>query len=215
MSKSATEADTIVAYLNDEKHDLTEDQLKKLERLEQAADWIRIFGTGPTTRKKMLKHFRKKHGSYSVATASRDINEAQQVFGAMSRQDNEFWKQFAIDNLVRALHIAMKRVEPEETLVFNPETREEEIQEIPKNFKMGDMKVIPSIIKELRETTGYDKEILDLPKWDEIGPHPILVEFNPKELLKSDKNYNIEELEQMYFEKGSKGQFDQYKEIDE
>ena len=91
--------------------------------------------------------------NYTVTTAYSDINTTEIIFGKLTRSQKEFWRNWAAD-LLR--------------------------ESITKAKEKEDHKSVAMLMKELRETLGYDKDESLLPDFSNVQLPEVEIGFFPE-----------------------------------
>lgn len=146
MSKfePTTKTGQIIKLVIDGKPDLlTADQVEYLRKLNIVDDLIRIYGPG-----KECKRLIQQQLDCSPHTAVSYIVEAQRFLGATAMFEKNYWKTFAVDSLVRIINLTR------ETMIeLNEETGKESLKA---TVTGRELKALAELLKELRQTIGYD-----------------------------------------------------------
>lgn len=167
ISRAAEQRDKIILYLRGKTSALSESDQILYERINFADDLIRTWG-----RAKAKQMLLKKYEGISERTAYRIINDAIHVFGSMAKAEKDYFRNTAVDKILRALSGV------EKTLFKEDEDGGVIAIDDPKNVK-----AYTELLAELRKTIGYDKEDdIGAPDWDKIGANPIFLTLDPREV---------------------------------
>lgn len=164
----------IRALENGEVDKLSDVQSNMLKQLSFADDQIRLYGPG----KKAMSSIKVKY-ECSESYAYRIIRNTQVVFGTIAIAEKRYFKGLAIEQLIEAINAIRATYES-----MDDDER--------KKAKVSHGRDMAMIIKELRLTTGYDKEEVDLPEWEQLKPHLIMVVSDPS-ILGLEPVENIDE----------------------
>jgi hypothetical protein len=146
---------------------LSESDQETYDMIDFADNQVRLYGPGKKASKMVAEHYK-----VSKSMADRLCNSAQMIFGSVARANKDYFKNYATEKLVRAITTL------EEDMGLNVDLKEGEIRDI----NPQKMKAYQALIKELRETIGYDKEELELPDFSEMGSNVIVAIADPAAL---------------------------------
>lgn len=177
------------AMTKDQLDSLGESDRRMYEILNFADDQIRFYGPGKTAATVIKNKYDISH-SYAMKL----IYSAQVVFGANKFEKN-WHKGFAAEKLIRMLTAMENRM-----LIQEEGNDGSLIEVLNKDVKISELKAYASLLKEYRETMGYDKEEDDMPDWGEVGANLIIPMIDPKLLGVEDYDGVDQEITQ-YFEK--------------
>lgn len=148
-------------------------QLQIYARIDFADNMIRKYGSGKSTAEQMVKKFEPENPHYTIRQAYIDMDWAIELQNSMSRKSKEMDKLYAIS----LLKTEIKRVVEK---VTKPEQR---------------ATIIARLLKELRETIGYDQQDLDLPNFDDMGGNTYVITTNPEDVGIKKVNISDELIE--------------------
>jgi hypothetical protein len=145
-----TKAGEIIKMVTEGNSDmLTPEQREYLSKINIVDDLIRVYGPG-----KECKRLIQERLDCAPATAVKWIIEAQTYLGATAHFEKNYWKTFAVDTLVRIINLT------QESMIGTD--KETGAQFLSASITGKELKALAELIKELRQTIGYDK-IEDLP----------------------------------------------------
>lgn len=155
------------------------------EMINFADDQVKLYGPGKKAADVVATKF-----NVSKSLGDRICRSAQILFGSRRKFEKDYWKSYAIEKIVRAI----QRMEKE--MGIDDESEKE--GKTPTGVSAQMMKSYQGLIKELRETIGYDKDDLDIPDFSQIGSTVIIAMADPS-LLQIDEAKNLDEkLNEMF-----------------
>jgi hypothetical protein len=124
---------------------LTDEQRQFITNLNIVDDILRLYGPG-----KKAKALIQEKLDCAPSTAQRWIVDAQTFLGSTAMFEKNYWKTFAVDTLVRVISAARESffIEKNGETTFKADGKE--------------LRALAALMKELRETIGYDKDDVEL-----------------------------------------------------
>lgn len=89
-SRGNTDLEILVDYLFGQRETISDDLVKRLERLQTCADIIRKHGSRLRVIPAMIKLF-SKSGTYTAKQAQKDFDDTQELFGTNTQSNRMFW----------------------------------------------------------------------------------------------------------------------------
>lgn len=147
---------------------LSETDQQIFEMINFADDQIRQVGFGKTAATIVKQKF-----DISIQYAQKLCNSAQTVFGA-EKFEKSWFKSYAVE-------IEMRLIRAMENSIIVSEKGEDGVERsvINSNTKISELKAFVSLLKELRETIGFDKDEQEIPDWGSIGANIIIPMAHP------------------------------------
>lgn len=105
MKVKTTSLDRIREYLQDDRKSLSTALTERLERIDVADVLIRN-GNSP---KRVAAMLMKRFKDVSRSTAYRIMDDARYVYGSISRNDREYWRGVAIEQILETKRLALKK----------------------------------------------------------------------------------------------------------
>ncbi len=130
----------IKAVHEDNIQSLSGDEILLMERLSAADDFIRLYGVGKKSRQMLMEKFNVTQHMADVI-----MRDAQMFYGSTSIYEKSYWKSFAVEQLVKVINATQKSFLDENG-------------SLKKNITGRELKALAELLKELRNTIGYDKE---------------------------------------------------------
>lgn len=162
-SIAALNTDKIWMYLNG-KGNLSDQEQEYYNKMLAADDLIREYGR--TTARKMLEtRFEIKR-----RVAEQLCSDAMLAFGTKYKAEKDYYRQWAIDQLIKTISATAKEIHGEG-------------DGVKPNLNPKLITALVNGISELRRVTGFDKEQdQELPDWSSLGANVIKITMDVKDL---------------------------------